>query len=376
MLGRGKDVSTPRLSICIPTLNRHAYIGAAIDSILDQATEEVEIIVVDAGSSDDTERVVRQRQKSNPRLLYARSAQLTAGAEGGAGTSLAGLRGFEVDCDWAVRLSHGEYCWLLPDDDLLHPDAIQRVVAELDKGYSLILVNAEVRTHDLLATLQSARLDIATDQMYLPHQMASLLADTGTYMSYIGGVVLRKDIWTSRDLGPYIGSAFPHVGIIFQASLPTPALVIAQPLVTIRYGNAQWYGKAFEIWMFKWPGIVWSFSHLPDAAKRRVVPREPWKRAKTLLRYRAAGAYGLDEYQRWIRNSPCSPWVKWMARSIVLLPGQAVNSAARFYYSRLHSGPKLELADMELSRYSPVRRPRGGRETSPLPGDEGKDNPC
>lgn len=369
-------MTAPRLSICVPTLDRHAYIGATLDSILATATDEVEIVVVDAGSSDDTERVVRRRQQSNPRIVYARSGERTTGEAAGPTPFPSGLRGFEVDCDWAVRMSKGQYCWLFPDDDALRADAIRRVLAELDKGYSLILANAEVRTHDLMTTVQRARLDIATDQVYLPHQMAGLLADTGTYLSYIGGVVLRKDIWTSRDLGPYIGSAFPHVGIIFQAPLPTPALVIADPLVTIRYGNAQWYGKAFEIWMFKWPGIVWSFSHLPDAAKRRVVPREPWKRAKTLLRYRAAGAYGLDEYQRWIRNRPCSPWVKWMARSIALLPGQAVNTAARFYYSRLHSGPKLELTDMELSRHSPGRRQTGRGEASSLPGDKGMHNPC
>lgn len=36
-----------KLSICIATFNRAAFIGATLDSIISQATEEVEIVVVD-----------------------------------------------------------------------------------------------------------------------------------------------------------------------------------------------------------------------------------------------------------------------------------------------------------------------------------------
>jgi glycosyltransferase involved in cell wall biosynthesis len=55
-------IGTPfelKLSFCISTLNRGSVIGATLESIIAaQATEECEIVVLDAASTDNTERVV------------------------------------------------------------------------------------------------------------------------------------------------------------------------------------------------------------------------------------------------------------------------------------------------------------------------------
>ena len=50
-----------RLSICMATLNRAAFIGVMIDSILSQMTEEVELVIVDGASTDGTDQVVAAR---------------------------------------------------------------------------------------------------------------------------------------------------------------------------------------------------------------------------------------------------------------------------------------------------------------------------
>ena len=61
-----------RLAICIATLNRGAFIGETLESIIRQATDEVEIVVVDGASTDNTEEVVRGFQQRWPRLNYLR----------------------------------------------------------------------------------------------------------------------------------------------------------------------------------------------------------------------------------------------------------------------------------------------------------------
>lgn len=63
----------PMVTVIIPTYNRAGYIGKAIQSVLDQTWQNFEIIVVDDGSEDDTERVVRQFNDS--RIKYMRSDQ-------------------------------------------------------------------------------------------------------------------------------------------------------------------------------------------------------------------------------------------------------------------------------------------------------------
>ena len=61
-----------KLSICIATFNRAAFIGATLDSIISQATEEVEIVVVDGASSDNTSQVMDEYKRRFPRLRYFR----------------------------------------------------------------------------------------------------------------------------------------------------------------------------------------------------------------------------------------------------------------------------------------------------------------
>jgi abequosyltransferase len=50
---------TPHLSICIATLNRARFLKETLARILGQASDEVEVVIVDGASSDGTEEVVR-----------------------------------------------------------------------------------------------------------------------------------------------------------------------------------------------------------------------------------------------------------------------------------------------------------------------------
>jgi len=85
------------LSVCIPTFNRAAYIGETLDCIVSQATDAVETVVVDGGSNDGTEQIVRNWQHDFPQLRYFRRE-----------TNL----GVERDTDKTVELARGEYFWI------------------------------------------------------------------------------------------------------------------------------------------------------------------------------------------------------------------------------------------------------------------------
>jgi glycosyltransferase involved in cell wall biosynthesis len=327
---------TPRLSICIATLNRARFLEETLRGILEQATDEVEVVIVDGASTDATPEVVRGLQQGFPRLRYIRREK---------------AMGVDRDFDVAVRHAEGEYCWLLCDDDILKPGAIPRVLSETARGHSLLVVNADVWDAGYTRCLEERRMKIAEDRVYPPSGIEALFSDTAGYLTFIGGVVVRRDLWMTRDRERYFGTEFVHVGVVFQAPLPGTALAIAKPLISIRYGVAQWTARGFDIWMFRWPELVWSLPGIADDAKRRVTPREPWRTAKNLLAYRAMGAYSPGVYRDKVR-----PRIAGMGRRAVpflvsLLPGRVLNLLGVAYFSLFHRKALMPLVDMRNSRY-------------------------
>ncbi len=312
-------MNSPRLSICIATLNRATFIGATLESIISQATDEVEIVVVDGASTDNTELVLKRYQQRFPRLRYFRRDV---------------NQGVDRDYARAVELAQGEYCWFMSDDDVLKPGAIRTVLNQVEPNYGLIIVNTEARNFDFSEVLDRQRLYISADKVYKPESCEALFIETAEHVSFIGSVVIRRSIWNAREKEPYFGTCFVHVGVIFQRPFVENVLVIAEPLIMLRFGNdGSWKANAFEVWMFKWPDLIWSFASFSDGAKNRVVRREPWRKLRALLFYRAWGVFSKTQYTRWIASRDGPRFFKLAARIIAGLPICTVAVATVAYLS-------------------------------------------
>lgn len=328
------NMSTALLTICIATYNRAKYIAETIDSIISQLADDVELLVVDGASTDDTENVVRRYAGLDHRIRYVRLDR-----KGG------------VDQDYckSVELARGEYCWLFTDDDLLKPGAIDAVKVAINDGNCLIVVNAEVRDNELAAILKPRKIVEYKDKTFASDEMESLFTKALDHLSFIGSVVIRRDIWLSRDKESYFGTEFVHVGIIFQKELPGPSVIIAEPYVCIRYGNGQWKPRGFEIWMFKWPKLVWSFKHISDKAKRSITRQKPWRNLAILVFERGIGAYSIQHYRKYLSGLPVSMSWKVCACLISQIP-EKVLAALLYYYCRLFVPDKMFIYDLNSNR--------------------------
>lgn len=123
--------NTLKVSIVIPAYNREQYIGTAIRSVLDQTYRNIELIIVDDGSTDGTLAIAEQFAVEDDRVrVLALKVKRTEETERGAAHALKAGYG----------LARGEYIGQVDSDDWLDTQAIERMVAVLDDDASCGMV--------------------------------------------------------------------------------------------------------------------------------------------------------------------------------------------------------------------------------------------
>jgi O-antigen biosynthesis alpha-1,3-abequosyltransferase len=202
------SVLEPRLSIGIPVYNFGAFLGETLGSIVPQLTDEVEILVVDGASTDDTADVVRRFQERCPQLHYHR---------------LDRRGGIDRDIAETVALARGGYCWLFAGDDLMVEGAVADVLGQIRLGYD-VYVCESVLCHRDMAPIGKHRL-LASEvprvfQLGDPDQRAKYFAlarNTAAFFSFCSSLIFKKARWDA--VGPderFMRSHWGHVARFFR----------------------------------------------------------------------------------------------------------------------------------------------------------------
>jgi abequosyltransferase len=305
-----------KLSICISTFNRANYIGETLESILSQLSSEVEIVIVDGASNDNTSEIVAKYILQSPQIRYIREETNS---------------GVDADYDKAVGYASGQYCWLMSDDDIFKTGAIKRILGELDEPRDLVLVNYQFKNADLSKDIVDRNLALLKDKNYTSKDSEIFFIECANFLTYIGSVVVRRKFWMERDRQSFYGTLFVHVGVIFQQPSIRNIFVISDPQIILRYGNAMWQPRGFEIWAINWPKLVWSFANYSDEAKRKICHPNPWNNFKMQLYHRAIGSYSKDAFIKFIY--PRSSGIKRsIFHAIALCPGSLINIILIFYF--------------------------------------------
>lgn len=111
----------PRLSVIIPTWNRADLALACLDSLAGQTWRDVEVLVVDDGSTDDT------------------AARVAAAHPGARVLRLAENRGFAVAVNAGIAATRAPWVLLLNNDMTLAPDALEHLMRAAESGEADLL---------------------------------------------------------------------------------------------------------------------------------------------------------------------------------------------------------------------------------------------
>ena len=330
-----KNINKIKLSICIATMNRAYYLKQLLDIIINQYQDNVELVVVDGASTDDTYDVIVAAQMKIKNIQYIRLEE---------------KGGIDRDFSYAVNLAKGEFCWLLPDDDLIKPEAIKNILFMINKNTNLIVVNAEIWSKDMDFLLASQTVKIKNNKDYNRNNFSNFFISLSSHLSFIGSVVIRKSVWNKRKKQKYFGSWFVHVGVIFQDALDG-IKVMADPMIMIRYGNASWSTKSFEITLFKWPELIWSFNLFDDSIKKKIVREFPWQNLARIALFKARGAFSIKEYNLFIRDK-ITLHKKFLFWTILIVPDIFFNLLFLIYFNIFrwkYKDWKLHIYDLKNS---------------------------
>ena len=122
----------PRISVLMPVFNGEHYVGRAIQSILEQSERDVELIVVDDGSTDGTLAILRQHAARDGRIRVVSRGNL----------------GVVATRNEILALARGEFLACMDADDIAEPRRFERELQALIADPKMVAVGCSVHFID------------------------------------------------------------------------------------------------------------------------------------------------------------------------------------------------------------------------------------
>jgi predicted SAM-dependent methyltransferase len=173
--------SEPLVSVVITAFNP-TYYAETLDSALGQSYRHIEVVVGDDCPTDEIRRITEERATSDPRIRYQRNEPRLGGAQN------------RLAC---FDRAKGEYIKFLNDDDLLHPQCVERMAACLAAHPDVTLVTSHRQRIDAsgnpLSDIASTERPVAEDSLVRGTSMAARML--GRRMNFVGEpstVMFRK----------------------------------------------------------------------------------------------------------------------------------------------------------------------------------------
>lgn len=174
-----------KITVCIPTYNRVEYLRGALESVLAERNERVDIAICDNGSTDSTESLVREYVGRYPFIQYFRF-------ESNVGPDRCFLK--------VAEMATGEYFWFLGDDDAIEPGGIEAVLHALDMAPGVVGISVNRTCYDVTLTKRiSSPSVLPKDRIY--RDSGSCLKDLFTYFGYMSGQVCKTASWKEAVQG-------------------------------------------------------------------------------------------------------------------------------------------------------------------------------
>lgn len=216
----------PLVSVFLPTYNQQKFVAASIDSVVNQDYDNLEIVIGDDCSKDNTWQIVQEYQSRYPEKIKAFRNHKNFGITG--------------NCNEILKRCTGKYVAFTAGDDLFLPGKISRQVESMSRNENIILCyhNVEVFQSQTNKTLNYWNLNSGKSKAIHGSVESVAAAVVKTANSFIGGM----SVMVQRSAIPVSGydMRIPHgsdwlMWIEILANANADSIVEYMPDVLARY---------------------------------------------------------------------------------------------------------------------------------------------
>ncbi len=210
----------PRVSVIIPTFNRAHCIAGSIESVLAQSFQDLEVIVVDDGSTDDTP-IVLARFGNRIRVIRQENGGVSAARNAG------------------IRVARADWIAFQDSDDMWRPEKLQRQIECLERHQAQMCFGRSVTdSGEVVEDLEQLASTCVETGVYRIDQSAAIdSVSRAPRHPYLQTLVIAKELL--ERVGNFDTSlcAAEDTQLIFNLAFFAGFLYVDQPLVVIHRGT-------------------------------------------------------------------------------------------------------------------------------------------
>ena len=279
-----------RISVCIPHYNRIDYLLQVLESIESQTYGNLEVIVSDDCSTDNSERVLMELTATHKLdLIYERQTQNI---------------GYDANLRRSLELASGDFLFVLGNDDALASNTSIQELADL------------LAQHDCPGVVTTNYHEFGDPEIIhrrvsqtecIPGTMESALANYSCF-SFVAGIGFRKDVFDDVNTNAHDGSIYAQIFLAVAAMMRGHNLLkieiplVAKDILTDGEKSNSYRDKIAKNWSDMTPvtgGLLQVASVLfaaIDASSS--TEAETWKRRVALKLYGTTYPFWLLDYRR------------------------------------------------------------------------------
>ncbi len=208
----------PNLSVIMPVLNGMPYFPQALESVQRQSLQELEIIVVDAGSTDGTAECIKEAMANDPRIRFLSSDQKSHGRQ----------------CNLGMKAATGEFVSFCESDDFVDRDMYKTLYETAQRmEQAEVIVSNYYLTFGAGEEQKDFKCSFLTGEhrsfynRYCKYEQLSELQHLFIYMwssIYRRDFIEKQQIWLNETPG----AAFQDTGFIEKVKLAANHLVFLE----------------------------------------------------------------------------------------------------------------------------------------------------